>query len=83
MQSKCDVEDVFLHLHVIEVEYLTKIKMGEATKRAGKTISKYIIIDDLKNSTIGGFGSVIRNISLFKKMTYIDELLYPETLGKK
>lgn len=80
-KSKSDVEDTFLHDHVIVLEYLTKYKMAEASARAGRTISKYIIIDDLKSSTVAGLGCVVRNISLFKKMAFIDQLLYPETMG--
>lgn len=55
--------------------------MKEATEKAGKLINKFIVIDDLLNATVSGIATLVRNMNVFKKLAYIDQLLYPETLA--
>lgn len=75
------LEDAFVHWHLIMIEYLTTVLFAEATKKAGRLINKYIVIDDLKGLTLHGIKGLYKIISCFKKTTVIDQLLYPELLG--
>eukprot|EP00510_Aplanochytrium_minuta_P004095 CAMPEP_0184025558 /NCGR_PEP_ID=MMETSP0954-20121128/12906_1 /TAXON_ID=627963 /ORGANISM="Aplanochytrium sp, Strain PBS07" /LENGTH=441 /DNA_ID=CAMNT_0026309413 /DNA_START=85 /DNA_END=1410 /DNA_ORIENTATION=+ len=79
--SYADLEDTFIHYHLIMLEYLTTVIMADATKAAGKLINKYVVVDDLSGATARGMMDLCYMIGLFKRTTIIDQLLYPELLG--
>uniref|UniRef100_A0A7S3PNF9 CRAL-TRIO domain-containing protein n=1 Tax=Aplanochytrium stocchinoi TaxID=215587 RepID=A0A7S3PNF9_9STRA len=76
-----DLEDAFVHYHLILIEYLTTVIMPDATKSAGKLINKYVVVDDLSGFTVRGALDLCHMIGLFRRTTVIDQLLYPELLG--
>uniref|UniRef100_A0A7S2S475 CRAL-TRIO domain-containing protein n=1 Tax=Mucochytrium quahogii TaxID=96639 RepID=A0A7S2S475_9STRA len=79
--SLADFEDALLHWHLILMEYITKVLFLEATKKAGKIINKYVVIDDLKGFSFAGLRGLMSVMTAFKKSAFIDQLLYPEILS--
>lgn len=75
------LEDMTIHHHLIFLEYLTRVIMKKATDEAGHIINKYIVIDDLKGFSMTGLKNVYKIMAVFKKMAFIDQLLYPETMA--
>jgi len=75
-----DLEDVWLHHHLIFMEWMTSKWFNEASKRSGKLINKYVVIDDLKGFNMFGVRGLFNVMSLFKKQAMIDSILYPELL---
>jgi len=73
--------DDLLRMHVIFMEYQSKILFPRASKRSGHMVDKMTNILDLRGLRI----SVLSNrqaLSIFKEVQRIDQTYYPETLAK-
>jgi hypothetical protein len=76
-----DVMEAFLHWHLQMMEYLSKVVYAKLTRRAGRLVNKFVMIDDLSGMSTQGVTQIMKFVDIMKKMSEIDQLLYPEGLG--
>ena len=77
-----EITEAFLHWHLQTLEYQNKVLYPRFTRRAGgRTVNKMVMVDDLAGLGARGIGYVWKFIGIIKRMTEVDQLLYPENLG--
>jgi hypothetical protein len=76
-----DVADVFLHAHLIMIEYMNRVVMARASAVQGRAVNKYVVVDDLSGFSLVGLRGLMSVMGAFKQMAALDQLLYPEELA--
>ena len=76
-----DVTEAFMHWHLQMMEYLNRVVYARFTQRAGKLVNKFVMIDDLSGMSTKGVTQIMKFVDIMKRMSEVDQLLYPEGLG--
>ena len=76
-----DVMEAFIHCHLQMMEYLNKVVYTDRTAASGRTINKFVMLNDLMGMSMRGVGQIMKFSDIMKKMSAVDQLLYPEGLG--
>lgn len=76
-----DVMEAFLHWHLQMMEYINKVVYTKLSAQAGRLVNKFVMINDLSGMSTQGVTQIMKFVDIMKKMSEIDQLLYPEGLG--
>ena len=70
-----------MHWHLQMMEYLNRVVYARFSQRAGKLVNKFVMIDDLSGMSTKGVTQIMKFVDIMKRMSEVDQLLYPEGLG--
>eukprot|EP01052_Picozoa_sp_SAG31_P024636 SAG31_NODE_2110_length_6426_cov_6.371898_6_plen_314_part_00 len=76
-----DITESFMHWHLQMMEWMNKVGYHELCGKAGKLINKFVMINDLNGMSTKGVSQIMKFVDIMKRMSAMDQLLYPEGLG--